>query len=84
MRCIACNRALSDFESTRRHAMTDEFLDLCNTCFDDVCQDEDIPVRTRGDLECSEDTTDPIDNPYSIEYNDAYIDFRDTNGFFDD
>lgn len=84
MRCSCCNKALSDFESTRRHAETNQFLDVCNGCLEDICQDEDIPVITRGDLECSEDTTDPIDNPYPIEYNDAYIDYRDINGLFDD
>jgi hypothetical protein len=39
-----------------------------------VSQDADIPVKTRGDLECCEDTTSDLDNLYSIEYNDAYID----------
>ena len=79
MRCLACNRALSDFESTRRHALTNAFLDLCNGCFDEVSEDADIPVITRGDLECCEDTTSDLDNLYSIEYNDAYID-----AFYDD
>lgn len=78
-RCVCCNRALSDFESTRRHAETNEFLDVCNSCLEDICQDEDIPVRTRGDLECCEDTTPDLDTMYTIEYNDAYID-----AFFDD
>lgn len=77
MRCSCCNRALSDFESTRRHAITEAFLDICNNCFDEVSQDADIPVRTRGDLECCEDTTSDVDVPYSIEYNDVYTDALD-------
>jgi hypothetical protein len=44
-----------------------------------VSQDADIPVKTRGDLECCEDTTPDLDNLYTIEYNDAYID-----AFYDD
>jgi hypothetical protein len=74
MRCTCCNRALSDFESTRRHALTNAFLDLCNACFDEVSEDADIPVITRGDLECCEDTTSELDNLYSIEYNDVFTD----------
>ena len=55
-------------------------LGLCAKLnLEDICQDEDIPVRTRGDLECCEDTTPDLDTMYTIEYNDAYID-----AFFDD
>lgn len=46
MRCLCCNRNLSDIESTRRHAETGEFLDICNKCI----QDLDIPYLDRDDL----------------------------------
>mgnify|MGYP000264140093 CR=1 FL=1 len=36
MRCIACDKNLTDFESTRKNHKTGEFLDLCNTCFNHV------------------------------------------------
>ena len=36
MRCGACNKLLSAFESTRKHAITFQFLDLCKVCFEDV------------------------------------------------
>jgi len=39
MRCIACDKELSDFEATRKSSMTGEFLDLCNTCYSSI-QDE--------------------------------------------
>ena len=33
MRCISCNKELTDFESTRRYTESQEFIDLCNECF---------------------------------------------------
>ena len=33
MRCKACDKLLSDYESTRKSAQTNEFLDLCNQCY---------------------------------------------------
>jgi hypothetical protein len=32
MRCAVCNVMLSDFESTRKHADTGEYLDMCCKC----------------------------------------------------
>lgn len=46
MRCQCCNRNLSDYESTLRHAITNQFVDMCNKCLKEV----DIPVRGRPDL----------------------------------
>jgi len=36
MHCVNCDRLLSDFEATRKHAITFQFLDLCKVCFEDV------------------------------------------------
>lgn len=36
MRCKACDKLLSDYESTRKSAQTNEFLDLCNHCYTHV------------------------------------------------
>lgn len=33
MRCIGCNKELTDFEATRKYADSEEFIDLCNDCF---------------------------------------------------
>jgi hypothetical protein len=46
MRCVVCNKNLSDWESTARHAITGEFLDTCRKCLKDI----PIPVRGREDL----------------------------------
>lgn len=33
MRCRACDKNLSDFESTRKNEITGEYEDLCNECY---------------------------------------------------
>ena len=60
MRCIACNKNLNDFESTRKSAITSEYLDLCNTCFHQV--EQDIPAKERDDLRSEEETFDDDTN----------------------
>ena len=46
MRCVACNCNLNDYETTRKHAITNEYLDMCNRCILDL----DIPTKDRKDL----------------------------------
>ena len=36
MRCYACDKKLSDYESTRKSKTTGEYLDLCDNCFYEV------------------------------------------------
>jgi hypothetical protein len=61
MRCIACDKKLTDYESTRRHGMTHEFLDMCNRCLKDV---PNIPTKDRADLvkETDYDDEDTVDD----------------------
>lgn len=33
MRCLSCNCELTDFEATRKFKLSEEFVDLCNSCF---------------------------------------------------
>ena len=54
MRCICCNTALDDYESTMRHAITRQFLEMCGTCLRTV--DAYIPVQVRNDLMSEADT----------------------------
>ena len=61
MRCCACNKNLSDFESTRKSIVTGEYVDLCNGCFSGV----GIVSQDREDLrdvEVTEDDTDDFDS----------------------
>ena len=48
MRCIACNKLLSEFESTRRSLMSGDFMDLCNKCYANI--EEDAPALSREEL----------------------------------
>ena len=48
MRCLACDVALTDFESTRKSATSGEYVDLCNKCFYSIM--EDLDVLEREDL----------------------------------
>lgn len=66
MRCIACNKQLNDYESTRRHAITNEFLDTCNRCMKDI---PNIPTKDRQDLLKEADYDDDMD----IEDNDKDV-----------
>ena len=59
MRCVCCNKQLSDYESTRRHAITREFLDMCNPCY--ISIQYSVPSKAREDLE--EKTVDNIEEP---------------------
>jgi hypothetical protein len=45
MRCLSCNKNLTDFESTRKYASTGEYLDLCNRCYSDIQDDVDTVIR---------------------------------------
>lgn len=58
MRCIACNKTLNDYEATRRHAITNEFLDTCNRCMKDI---PNIPTKDRQDLLKEADYDDDVD-----------------------
>ena len=62
MRCLACNKALNDFETTRKSATSGEFVDLCNHCFHNVEQDLETLVR--------EDLRDEESYDEDLELND--------------
>ena len=58
MRCLACQRVLSDFEATRRYAESQEFVDLCDVCFE--CVRGSFDVTERADLKKFEELGDII------------------------
>jgi hypothetical protein len=71
MKCICCNKSLSDFEATRRHGITNEFLDMCNACLRSV---QDVSYLTTSNT-LTEDSgideeLDNIDEPVYDNYND--------------
>ena len=54
MRCIACDRNLSDFESTRKSHDTGKYVDLCNKCYNEIQSDIDN-INEREDLRHEDD-----------------------------
>ena len=50
MKCVCCDTILTDFESTRKHAETGEYLDTCAECFGVISEDVTIPTLDRSDL----------------------------------
>lgn len=54
MRCCTCNAALNDFESTRKHAHTGDYLDMCNKCIRGL----GIETVDRDDLNPTEEVDD--------------------------
>lgn len=77
MRCVCCNNTLSDYESTRRHGRTGEFLDTCNQCFKFV--QETVPsfeTNDRKDLVSEGDIEELFDN-YEEPVYDNFKDYND-------
>jgi hypothetical protein len=64
MKCLSCDKNLTDFESTRKYSSTGGFVDLCNYCFGSVS--DQINTTVRSDLAHEEDTEGE---------NDSYLDF---------
>ena len=56
MRCICCDKNLSDFESTRKSVTTNEYIDMCNKCY--LTIKDDLVSLEREDLLTNEDTED--------------------------
>ena len=50
MRCLSCDRALSDKESTRKFAASKTFVDLCDKCFDTIKDEKGCEVVEQADL----------------------------------
>jgi len=48
MRCLACNKVLSDFEATRRSLISGDFMDVCNTCYTNI--EDDVPALSKEEL----------------------------------
>lgn len=60
--CQCCDRLLNDYESTRRHGKTLDFLDMCNSCHSSVASDTYLPTVDRKDLRHSMGIDDGVDN----------------------
>jgi hypothetical protein len=58
MRCYCCNRALSDYEATRRSVNTGDFMDMCNKCYGTISGE--VLALERADLYHEEDDEDNL------------------------
>ena len=78
MHCTACDRLLTEYESTRRNANTFQFIDLCKVCFEDV--KPFVPTIDRADLITEADLDeepiedDNLDSGVSTGLDDIIID----------
>ncbi len=80
---------LTDFEATRRNAITKDFVDLCKVCFEDV--KGLFPVIERKDLVTQSDLDLDGDDDDSVESREMdtgdcrdYIDYIVSNDFYGD
>ena len=69
MRCTCCNKRLSDYETTLKHAVTSEYLDTCLDCLSDIAHDVPLPVKARKDLIADMDIHEEVDELTEQEYN---------------
>lgn len=69
MRCTCCNKRLSDYETTLKHAVTGEYLDTCMDCLSDIAHDVPLPVKARKDLIADMDIHEEVDELTEQEYN---------------
>lgn len=70
MKCICCNKNLSDFEATRRHGLTNEFLDMCNACLKSVQEVAYLTTNTLTDESGIEEEVDSQGEQVYDNYND--------------
>ena len=59
MHCTNCNKLLTDYESTRKNAVTGKYFDLCKVCFEDI--KPFVKVLDRKDLITQADLDDPCE-----------------------
>jgi len=62
MHCIVCDKNLKDHEAVRRHALTNEFLDICDGCLKEI---PGLPTKSPAgmvsDADPFEETGDTVD-----------------------
>ena len=69
MRCFCCNKRLSDYETTLKHAVTGAYLDTCLDCLSEIAHDVPMPVKARKDLIPNMDIDRDVDELTEVEYN---------------
>jgi NAD-dependent SIR2 family protein deacetylase len=69
MRCIACDKNLNDFESTRKD-LHGKYIDMCNACYSEI--KDDVLSIERQDLSTTEEITEELadDLGEPVNYNE--------------
>ena len=60
MRCVCCNKMLTDFESSRKSVTSGEYLDMCTDCYKHI--KEDVYTIENNELLHIQDVIDIEDN----------------------
>lgn len=64
-RCVCCDKKLKDHESVRRHAITNEFLDICDGCLREI---PGLPTKLpKGVIQVTDPFEDSETNDVDIE-----------------
>ena len=66
MRCYCCNKALSDYEATRKSVTTGNFLDMCNKCYGSISGE--VLALERTDLRHNEDEEEEFHDVKKDDY----------------
>lgn len=74
MRCTCCNKRLSDYETTLKHAETGQYFDTCLDCLSDIAHQVPMPVKARKDLVPDMDIHEELDELTEVEYNRYFKD----------
>ena len=65
MRCIACDKNLNDFESTRKD-LHGKYIDMCNSCYGEI--KDDVLSIEREDLSITEEISEnDLDEPVNFD-----------------
>ena len=60
-RCQCCDKRLTEYELTLRHALTNEFMDTCMDCLSEISELAPMLVKGRKDLIVSVDNEIELD-----------------------
>ena len=77
IRCTCCDKKLSDYETTLKHAVTGSYLDTCIDCLSEIAHDAPMPVKGRKDLIVDMDMQERLDTDEEPLYNNYRVDYED-------
>ena len=61
MRCLSCNRILSDREATRKYQSSGTFLDLCDQCYEPIKEEVKVTEKEQEFVEKKREEEQDLD-----------------------